>query len=134
MEIQENTTELFIQDKKCVIEYLKSRKVNNNALFSVINDYPFGLLRNARFFVDEEEYEITHFLSKSNNMGYDIHEVNKLLNTESTNVVAFAMVAGDDVLCYDTKSKEVFLWLIQTRDGEKIHVSDNLTKFLKQFK
>ena len=54
-----------------------------------------------------------------------------MLGTEAMGIVAFAIVVGDDALCYDIKNKEVILWMIQTGGGERLHVSDNLTKFLK---
>lgn len=131
MEIQEETIALFDQDKNYVMDYLKSRKVTNRELGEIIQKQPFGLLKDTTFFVGEEEYGITHFLSKSDIAGYDIKKVNTLLGTEALGIVAFAIVVGDDVLCYDIMSKEVILWMIQTGGGERLLVSDNLSKFLK---
>ena len=131
MEIQEETIALFDQDKKYVMDYLKSRKVTNRELGKIIKKQPFGLLKDTTFFIGKEEYGITHFLSKSDIAGYDIQKVNTLLGTEALDIVAFAIVVGDDALCYDIKSKEVILWMIQTGGGERLFVSDNLSKFLK---
>ena len=131
MEIQEETMALFDQDKQYVMDYLKSRKVANRELGKIIQKHPFGLLKETSFFIGEEEYGISHFLSKSDIAGYDIQKVNNLLGTEVLGIVAFAIVVGDDALCYDIKSKEVILWMIQNGGGERLHVSDNLTKFLK---
>ena len=133
MKVQEETTSLFSQDKQYVVDYLKSRSLRNRELGKIIREHPFGLLEDASFFVGEDEYAITHFLSKSDIDGYDIRKVNALLKTDSTDIVVFAVVLGDDVLCYDIKSKEVFIWRIQTGDGEKLFVSDDLSKFLKDF-
>ena len=130
MEIQEETIALFDQDKKYVMDYLKSRKVTNRELGKIIQKHPFGLLKETSFFIGEEEYGISHFLSKSDIAGYDIQKVNTLLDTEAMGIVAFAIVVGDDVLCYDVKNKEVILWMIQTGGGERLLVSDNMTKFL----
>ena len=131
MEIQEETTSLFEQDKKYVMDYLKSRKVTNRELGKIIQKHPFGLLKDTSFFIGEEEYSISHFLSKSDIAGYDIQKVNALLGSEALGIVAFAIVVGDDALCYDIKNKEVILWMIQTGGGERLLVSDSLTKFLK---
>lgn len=131
MEIQEETIALFDQDKNYVMDYLKSRKVTNLELEEIIQKHPFGLLKDTSFFIGEEEYGITHFLSKSDIAGYDIQKVNTLLGTEALGIVAFAIVVGDDALCYDIKSKKVILWMIQTGGGERLLVSDNLSKFLK---
>ena len=131
MKVREETTSLFSQDKQYVVDYLISRNLKNRELGKIIRDHPFGLLEDVSFFASEEEYAISHFLSKSDIDGYDIRKVNALLKTDSTDIVAFAVVLGDDVLCYDTKNKEVFIWQIQTGDGAKLHVSDDLTQFLK---
>lgn len=130
MKIRDDTIKLFKQDKEDVIEYLKSRKFTNKTLFAIIKDYPFGLVSGADFIVSSEEYSISHFLSKSDISGYDIKSVNETLGLSETDVVAFAMVVGDDVLCYDTKEKRLFLWLIQTQDGDKIEIEDTLSEFL----
>ena len=131
MEVQKETIALFAQDKQYVMDYLKSRELSNRELNKIIQKYPFGLLKDTSFFVDDEEYGISHFLSKSDVVGYDIQKVNNLLHTKALGVVAFAIVIGDDALCYDTKTKDVFLWMIQTDGGDRLHVSDDLTKFLR---
>ena len=131
MEIQEETMALFDQDRQYVLDYLQSRKLTNRELSRIIKKYPFGLLKETSFFIGSEEYGISHFLSKSDIAGYDIQKVNALLGTEARGIIAFAIVIGDDALCYDTKSKEVFLWMIQTGGGNRLRVSDSLTKFLK---
>ncbi len=131
MDIQEETIALFDQDKQYVMNYLQFRKLNNRELNKIIKKYPFGLLKETSFFIGSEAYGISHFLSKSDIAGYDIQKVNALLGTEALGIIAFAIVIGDDALCYDTKSKEIFLWMIQTGGGNRLHVSDDLTKFLK---
>ena len=130
MEIQKETINLFDQDKEYVINYLKSRSVINQKLDDIINAYPFGLLEDTSFFVGEDEFGISHFLAKSDIIGYDIMKVNNLLGTEALGIVAFAIIIGDDALCYDPKNNEVFLWMIQTGENERLHVSNDLTKFL----
>ena len=132
MVIIEGTEQLFIQDKKSVLDYLQKRNMNNEALNKVISNYPFGLLDGADFIIGSEVYTITHFLSKSETSGYDIESVNESFNLIETPVVAFAMVAGDDVLCYDTQASKLFLWLIQTQNGKKIEIEDTLSDFLKR--
>ena len=132
MIIQENTIPLFEQNKQYVLDYLKERGVKNRTLRNIYLNQAFGLLKDVTFFVNDEPYEVSHFLSKSEVVGYDIRKVNSLLNTDSKEILVFAIVLGDDVLCYDTKSKMVYLWLIQTGNGEKIVVSNSLTQFLKK--
>jgi hypothetical protein len=131
MRIREDTESLFQQDKSYVLDYLKSRGVVNRELKKTIQEYPFGLIDEAEFDINGEKYSITHFLGCSQTMGYDIRKVNEALGTADIEIVVFALVLGDDALCYDLRTKEVFLWLIQTNGGERIFVSNNLTKFLK---
>ena len=132
MKIREDTTQYFIQDKETVLNYLKSRNLDNSTLTKVIEQYPFGLLSNADFTVENEIYSISHFLSKSDIVGYDIKCVNDNLGLSNSCSVAFALVLGDDVLCYDTLTKEVYIWLIQTDDGKKIVIKDSLSDFLNE--
>lgn len=131
MNIREDTESLFVQDKQYVLDYLRSRRFINRELNRIIRHYPFGLVTGASFVANKQRYSISHFLSCSQIMGYDIRKVNDFLDTEDSAIVAFALVLGDDALCYNTETKEVFLWRIQTSDGDQIFVSDNLTSFLK---
>lgn len=132
MRIQEDTIPLFDQDKQYVLSYLKSRGLTNRELVKVILDNPFGLLENMTFNIGGEIYSISHLLSKSDVTGYDIRKVNQLLETEASDEVVFALVLGDDALCCNVKSKAVYLWRIQSGNGEKIKISDSLTKFIKK--
>ena len=133
MMIQKDSLSLFEQDKKYVTDYLKSRNLNCKTLMEIIEKYPFGLLEEAEFSVGKEEYGITHFLSKSEISGYDIRKANAILHTDETDDVAFAVLIGDDVLCCNTGSGEVSVWLVQSGEGEKIHVTDDPDEFLRQF-
>ncbi len=132
MKIREETIALFNQDKDFVIDYFKSRKLNNEKLFALIRKYSFGLLEDAKFTAAGEPYEITHFLTKSDVMGYDVSKVNDVLGLRGTDEVAFAVVLGDDVLCCNAKTGKVYIWLIQSGDREKIGVDDSLTTFLEK--
>lgn len=132
MKIKKGTESLFEQDKEDVLTYLKERHLDNEKLKEVIRGYPFGLVENAKFLVNNEPYEITHFLSKSSTMGYDIRKVNELLGLQKTDDVVIAVVLGDDALCCNVKTGKVFLWLVQTGDGKKVDVSDDLTAFLNK--
>lgn len=53
MIIREDTITYFEQDKPYVQDYLKSRGLKNRELFSIISNYPFALLEDARFVVEE---------------------------------------------------------------------------------
>lgn len=134
MKIRKDTESLFEQDKEDVLAYFQERHLDNKKLIEVIRGYPFGLIENGKFLVNDEPYELTHFLSKSSTIGYDIRKVNELLGLQGTDDVAIAVVLGDDVLCCNIKTDKVFLWLVQTGDGKKVDVDDSLTAFLNKMK
>mgnify|MGYP007070218728 CR=1 FL=1 len=130
MRIREDTENLFDQDNEYVIGYLNKRGLDNAELNKIIREYPFGLLEEAKFFVGNDPYELTHFLSKSDTMGYDIRKVNALLKTNETDDVVFAVVLGDDAVCCNVTTGEVYIWLIQSGEGERIDTGLTLTDFL----
>ena len=132
MRIKRGSSSLFIQDKQSVIDYLKHRKINSNKLIKFLQRQKFGLLDSVTFLANNELYEITHFLSKSEIMGYDIMAVNRQLSLDDTNIVAIALVSGDDVICVNNLSNEVFLWKIQTGNGEEIIISKSLDEFFEK--
>ena len=131
IEIREDTISLFEQDKEYVLDYFKSRNLKSRDLKRVIQKYPFGLIKDTSFFINGEEYGISHFLGKSETGGYDIRKLNAMLNTEGTDEVVFALVLGDDALTCNIKTKEVSLWLIQTDSGNRIRAGDSISKFIK---
>lgn len=132
MKVREDTEELFVQDKEYVMEYLKARGVDGLGFEKIYESMNFGLLEDSKFMVGTEPYEISHFLSKSDISGYDIRKLNVLMNLEETESVAFALVLGDDVLCYDKDTAEVYLWLVQTDEGRKITAFKSVEEFLNK--
>lgn len=132
MKVREDTEELFVQDKEYVMEYLKARGVDGLGFEKIYESMNFGLLEDSKFMVGTEPYEISHFLSKSDIPGYDIRKLNVLMNLEETESVAFALVLGDDVLCYDKDTAEVYLWLVQTDEGRKITAFKSVEEFLNK--
>ena len=132
MEVRMDTVQFFKQNKEYVLDYLQKRGIKSEKLSHFISEKPFGLLCDAVFMFKNEEYEITHFLSNSDIVGYDIRKVNEMLNTDETNECVFAVIMGDDVLGYNIKTEEVFIWYVQTGDGEKTVIADNLDKFLTE--
>lgn len=133
MNLIENSTEYFEQAPNYVIDYLRSRGVNDEAFNKFISTYKFGLLEGVRFMADEEPFEITYILGKSKIAGYDIVSANKNLGTAMGEDIAIALVLGDDVICYNIKEENVSLCFIQTGEGEKIEIDKNLADFIKRF-
>lgn len=99
-----------------IAEYLTSKKANDSTFI------PFA--------VNREDYAIHHFLDCSQRAGYGIKKTNDQLNTIETDYVAVALVEGDDVICINVKDNSVYLWLIQSGNGEMIKVTDSFADFL----
>lgn len=76
------------------------------------------------------DYMVDYFLDDSDQIGYGITPTNDILNTVSIGAIAIALVEGDDVICIDIADKSVFLWLVQTGDGEKTLIAKNIEQFL----
>ncbi len=132
MKIISETSNFFNQcDKQKVLKYLAERNVISAFLTDFFESSDFGLLDNAVFSVNGEEYAVSHFLSSSKIQGYDIWNVNKILNFENTENVAVAILVGDDVVVVNNKTKEVFLYFVQSGDGTMIKVANSLDDFIK---
>lgn len=134
MKLIENSTEYFEQNPDYVIEYMKSRGVNNQAFNEFISQYEFGLLEGVKFIADDEPFEITHLLGKSKIAGYDIVSANRNLGTLEGPDIIIALVMGDDAICYNTDDENVSICFIQNGEGEKIEIDKNLEDFIKRFK
>lgn len=133
MKLQEDSTNYFVQDPEYVIEYLKSRGVDNEAFEKFLQGFTFGLLEDVCFSVDDEPFEITHLLGKSKIQGYDIVSANRNLGLSDGDNVAIALVVGDDVVCYNTVEKNVCICFIQNGEGEEVEINDSLEAFIKHF-
>ena len=134
IKIKEETKTFFTFDKSTLFAYLDSRKVCNKAYRSFLEKTPFGCLEENTFFVNGECYGVSHFLTVSKIDGFDIKKANQHLGLDKGNIMAIALVEGDDVICLDLVTGEVFLWMISCGDGEKILISKTFDMFLDMIK
>lgn len=134
IKIKEETKTFFTLDKPALFAYLDSRMVYNKDYRNFLEKVPFGCLEENSFFVGGECYGVSHFLTVSNIDGFDIKKANQHLGLDKGSVIAIALVEGDDVLCLDLITGEVFLWMISCGDGEKILVSKTFNMFLNMIK
>ena len=130
VKINEETKNFFISDESALMKYLDSRNVRNQVYRNFLMQTPMGCLEANTFSVNGECYGVSHFLSVSNIEGFDIQKANKNLGLDKGNIMAIALVEGDDVLCMNIKTGEVFLWMISCGNGEEVLVSKTFTEFL----
>ncbi len=126
----------FIQDKGYVLSYLKSKDVNNASYIKFIKNNNFGILAKNVFNANNEEYSLEYFFSCSSVEGKDIINANKNIQSLliDKNLLGIAKVLGDDIVCLDIKTGEIYLWLIETNDGEKIHIAKSFDEFINMIK
>ncbi len=134
LQIDSETKQYFNQDKEYVLSYLKSRSVNDTYYFNLIVNNDFGFLKDNTIYVDNEPYAVDAFCTCSSNSGYDIKGVNENLGTNEGFIIVIAGVRGDDVICFNISTGEIFLWLIESGDFEKKHIADSFQSFIEMIK
>ena len=85
-------------------------------------------------FNHSEDYTVEYLLSCSVIDGRDIIKANKNLTFDDGDIIAIAVVAGDDIVCMNVKTKEVLLYLIETGDMKYLHIADDFAEFCKMIK
>lgn len=117
-----------------VNEYLVNRKVLDRIYKDFLLDYVEKDACYKSFYIKGYEFAVSKFFDCSSIVGSGIMPTNLVLKTEDSDKIAIGLVEGDDVICMDAKTNEITLWMIQTGDGEHIHVADDFTSFLEIIK
>ncbi len=110
-----------------VSKYLKSRNVTDSCCILQYADS----LQNKTIIVKGIEFEVVFIFSEQTKPILGIKEANERLGTDIGNVVTIGLLAGDDPICMDTKTGEIFFWLIENGDGARLKVADSFEKFIK---
>lgn len=128
--IELKTAQGFVQEKSRVLNFISKRFPNNNEFVSFILENDFGILKDNYFVVNGETYTVSHFLSNSKLLGYDIITANKQLGLENSYFTAIALLLGDDIVLMK-KTGEIYIWLLENGNGEKIFIASNFNEFIK---
>lgn len=123
------TKQGFLQEKSKVLNFLSERLPGKNEFVSFILINEFGILEDNYFTYNGEDYIISHFLGNSEIIGYDIIAANKQLGLEKSSFTAIAVLLGDDIVLMD-KTGDIYIWLLENGDGEKIHIASNFHDFI----
>lgn len=110
-----------------VSKYLKSRNVTDSCYILQYADS----LQNKTIIVKGIEFEVAFIFSEQTEQMLGIKEANKRLGTDIGDVVTIGLLSGDDPICMDTKTGEIFFWLIENGDGLKLKVADSFEKLIK---
>lgn len=113
-----------------LIQYLDSRGVQDGAYRDLVQTGGEEKLQFEIVCADDFEYQVSHFFNESGKKGYGLIPTNELLKTHTGPMMAIGAIEGDDVICMDLRSGAVYLWMIQTGEGEYMKAADSFSEFL----
>lgn len=118
--------------KNELINYLNSRKVNDNYYRDFILNYNPDNYKFSLCTVNGFDFVVSHFLDQSKEKGCGIIATNEILKTDLGQQLAIGLIEGDDVICLDIKSGQISIWMIQTGDGEHLIAAESFRSFLEK--
>lgn len=111
-------------------EYLCKRNVADSFFLEFILSKSTQKSEFKLFFVNNQEYMISHFLDESNVLGHDLIATNDILKTTETDMLVFAMVEGDDAVCLNLSDNSIWLWRFESYDTNFIKIADSFGEFI----
>lgn len=112
-----------------LVEYFKKRKVLDLGFVEFMTSKHAQTKPYKLFSVNNQDYMVSHFFDSSNNVGFSLIKTNEILNTNKTDMMAFAAVEGDDIICLNTDDNSVWLWCLQTNNGKFVKITTSFEKF-----
>lgn len=112
-----------------LVEYFKKRKVSDLGFVEFMTSKHAQTKPYKLFSVNNQDYMVSHFFDSSNNVGFSLIKTNEILNTNKTDMMAFAAVEGDDIICLNTNDNSVWLWCLQTDNGKFVKITNSFEKF-----
>ena len=116
---------------KELLDYLDYRGIKDNDYRLFVQQYCPDDYKFIMCSINGFDYAVSHFLDKSEKMGYGLISTNEGLQTEKEGQIIIGLIEGDDAICLDPKTGQISLWLIQTGDNEHIIVADSFNDFIK---
>lgn len=113
-------------------EYLESRKVLDLFFIEFMKSNKTKETEFKLIDIKGEDYLVSYFFDSSNIIGYDLIKTNEILKTNNINMVAFAVTEGDDIVCINTVDNTIWLWGIESCDGEFIKIEDTFETFISR--
>ena len=110
-------------------QYLTDRKVLDSRYIDFVTTDNLNENEFRLFTVNGQQYMLSHFLDSSDKTGYGLVKTNHVLKTEKNDMVAIAVVEGDDIICFNTNDSSIWLWRLQTGDGELAKITNSFKEF-----
>ena len=112
--------------------YLSERKIDDKKYLDFVlnnrqTECTFKLCSVNKF-----DFMVTHFLDATNRIEFGLMKTNSILNLDETEWLAIALIDGGDVICMNTKSEKIYLWLIQSGDASFLKVANSFSEFLEK--
>lgn len=112
-------------------QYLNNRGIHDADYMEYISSLSGRISVFQPCTVGNLEYAVSHLLDTSDKKGYGLIPTNDVLNTKTGKWMAIGLIEGDDIICMDTQSGKIALWMIQTGDGEYLEVADSFKSFIE---
>lgn len=110
-------------------KYLKERNVTDKNYLNYIMAEDTENEEYKLFMVEEQAYMLSHFLDSSEELGAGLIKTNGVLGLENTNLIAIAVLEGDDVICIDNADNSVWLLSFQSGNKELFYVTETFDEF-----
>lgn len=110
-------------------QYLIERKLFDSDYFHSVKAEDLNKKQYKLFSADGQDYMLSHFFDDSNELGYGLIKTNCILRTDNTDMVAIAAVQGDDVICINALDNSIWLWCIQSANGNYVKIADSFNLF-----
>ncbi len=116
---------------KTIMEYLHLRGVKDKNYQDYLLHSDVLCLKFQLCSLNGFDYMVNHLFDASERLGYGLIPTNRVLNTDKTSCIAIGLIEGDDMICMDVFSGEIFLWMIQTGEGERLRVASSFKEFME---
>ena len=115
---------------KKLISYLNQRGVTDNDYLEFVTNIDKTVIEIEPCELNNFEFMVSHFLNDSDSPGYGLIATNQILQTDRGEWLAIALIEGDDVVCMNTHTGAIHIWMVQTGDSEYIEVAKSFKRFI----
>ena len=111
-------------------EYLQNRGVTDKTYLNFVSKVETRDEKYKLFSVEGQAYMLSHFLDSSDELGFDLIRTNDVLGLTHTEILAIALVEGDEVICINKNDNSICLLSFQSGERELYGVAGTFHEFL----
>lgn len=111
-------------------EYLQNRGVTDKIYLNFISEEQTRDKKYKLFSVERQDYMLSHFLDASDEPGYGLIKTNDVLGLTHTEILAIALVEGDEVICINNNDNSICLLSFQSGQRKLYGVAGTFHEFL----